>query len=139
MEPKGGEMNEKGGVKEKFSICRFRLKKVKNVGKLRMGDKKICDAGARHMPNQESGYAAGLPGWGPQRRKRTRGKIRPRQIFRKDANLAEHEKRSKVFCVRFPYLSFTCLFGALACYLSSLSIHCRLRDMLDFRRQSTLR
>ena len=37
------------------------MKKVKKVGELRMGDKKICDAGARHMPNQESGYAAALP------------------------------------------------------------------------------
>ena len=55
-------MGRKGGVKEKFSICRFRLKKVKKVSKLRSGDKKICDAGARHMPNQESGCAAGLPG-----------------------------------------------------------------------------
>ena len=54
-------MGGKGEVKEKFSFCRFRLKKVKKVGKLRMGDKKICDAGARHMPNQESGYAAALP------------------------------------------------------------------------------
>ena len=29
-------MGKKGGEKEKFSICRFRLKKVKKVGKLRM-------------------------------------------------------------------------------------------------------
>ena len=28
-------MGRKGGVKEKFSICRFRLKKVKKVDKLR--------------------------------------------------------------------------------------------------------
>ena len=54
-------MGGKGGVKEKFSICRFRLKKVKKVGNLRNGDKKICDAGARHRPNQESGCAAALP------------------------------------------------------------------------------
>ena len=79
---KGENMGGKGGVKEKFSFCRFRLKKVKKVDKLRMGDKKICDAGARHMPNQESGCAAALPGGGPQRRKRKRGKIRPRQISR---------------------------------------------------------
>ena len=64
-------MGGKGGVKEKFSFCRFWLKKVKKVALLRSGDKKICDAGARHMPNQESGYAAALPGWEPQRRKRT--------------------------------------------------------------------
>ena len=55
-------MGERGEMEEKFSICRFRLKKVKKVDKLRSGNKKICDAGARHMPNQESGYAAGLPG-----------------------------------------------------------------------------
>ena len=29
-------MGRKGGVKEKFSFCRFRLKKVKKVGFLRM-------------------------------------------------------------------------------------------------------
>ena len=75
-------MGGKGGVKEKFSIWHFRGEKSEKVGQLRMGDKKICDARARHMPNQKSGYAAGLPGWEPQRRKRTRGKIRPRQIFR---------------------------------------------------------
>ena len=33
---KGGKMGEKGGVKEKFSFCRFRLKKVKKVSFLRM-------------------------------------------------------------------------------------------------------
>ena len=54
-------MNGKGGVKEKFSFWHFRGEKVKKVGELRSGDKKICDAGARHMPNQESGYAAALP------------------------------------------------------------------------------
>ena len=55
-------MGRKGGVKEKFSFWHFRGEKVKKHTFLRMGDKKICDAGARHMPNQESGYAAALPG-----------------------------------------------------------------------------
>ena len=59
-------MSEKGGVKEKFSIWHFRLKKVKKHTFLRMVDKKICDAGARHMPTQESGYAAELPVCFPQ-------------------------------------------------------------------------
>ena len=54
-------MGGKVGVKEKFSIWHFRLKKVKKVGKLRSGDKRICNAGARHRPNQESGCAAALP------------------------------------------------------------------------------
>ena len=44
-------MGGKVGVKEKFSFCRFRLKKVKKVGKLRM-----------------DGYAAGLPEYFPQGR-----------------------------------------------------------------------
>ena len=35
--------------------------------------------------------------------------------------LALHEKGPSVFCVVFPYLSLSCLFGALACYLSFLS------------------
>ena len=41
---KGGKMGGKGGVKEKFSFCRFRLKKVKKVGFLRM-DKWLLDVG----------------------------------------------------------------------------------------------
>ena len=32
-----------------------------------------------------------------------------------------HEKRPSIFCVVFPYLSLSCLFGAPACYLSILS------------------
>ena len=41
---KGGKMGGKGGVKEKFSFCRFRLKKVKKVSFLRM-DKWLLDVG----------------------------------------------------------------------------------------------
>ena len=46
------------------------------------------------------------------------------------------EKRPSVFCVVFPYLSLSCLFGVLACYLSILSYPsppARLH-MLGFRR-----
>ena len=41
---KGGKMGGKSGVKEKFSICRFRLKKVKKHTFLRM-DKRLLDIG----------------------------------------------------------------------------------------------
>ena len=35
--------------------------------------------------------------------------------------LALHEKRLRDFCMLFLYLSFACLFGARACYLSFLT------------------
>ena len=58
------------------------MKKVKKVGKLRMGDKKICDAGARHMPNQESGYAAGLLGYFPQGRESCTAREEAKRLLR---------------------------------------------------------
>ena len=53
-------MPQNTGSKKNFHWVAFAVKKVKKVGQLRIGDKEIGDAGARHMPNQESGYAAGL-------------------------------------------------------------------------------
>ena len=43
----------------------------------------------------KGGYAEGLPKWGPQRRKRTRGKIRPRQIFRAFCCVEKHCQRGR--------------------------------------------
>ena len=58
-----------------------------------------------------------------------------REVFRKDARLALHEKRPSLFCVVFPYLSLSCPFGALACYLSILAYplsHARFSPLGDF-------
>ena len=52
-----------------------------------------------------------------------------------DFTLALHEKRPRVFCVVFPYLSLSYLFGALACYLSILAYplsHARFSPLGDF-------